>query len=386
MGFFNFIKNTFFPPGEGGTVDLKEWKYDKEELGVMIDLYAIFAVVQLKANLLANCELKTYKDGKEFKGLEWTRLNYKPNVNQSATEFWTEVYCKALYEEEGCLVFPVGDQLIIADGFSRDEYAVREQVFSNIYRGDFTYGRSLKMSEVIYLNFHNDSARMLKSGLLSRYNELITSASEAYKKIGGEKILLSVPAVATGDKKAEEDFKDLMNNRFKSFFKNKNSVVPLYRGIQGSFHAAASTGKEVEDIERLTKDAMKQAALAYGISPALVTGEVAGIKEALDWTLTVGIDPAANAVSEELTSKQFSFEKIKAGNFIFADTSNIKHIDIFDIAGNIDKLVACGWSHDDILGHIGLPKTNEEWAQRHHITKNYQDVNAPAEGGENNNG
>lgn len=376
MGKFrDFLDNLIFKNVKNGElINLSTYKPSSDELSLMIDAYALHSAIEIKAKLLANCEYKTYRGGKEIRGPTWVQLNYKPNVNQSATEFWTELYSKLFYYEEA-LVFQFEDQWIIADGFDRDDYALRETIFRNVYRGDFTYGRSLKISEVFYFAHSSEATRSLKLGLLQQYDRLVSSAAESYKKSGGEKVLLNIPASAQGDSKFAEKFNDLMNNRFRSFFEKKNAVLPLTNGMQGSFHSAAGSGKEVEDIERLVSSSLKQAAIAQGISPALLTGEVAGIKEALDWSLTVGIDPAANIVSEEITTKLNSRDEIANGNFIVADTTNIKHIDIFDIAGSVDKLISSGFLDiDEARSSAGLQKTGEEWAQKHYLTKNYQPI------------
>lgn len=376
MGKFrDFLDNLIFKNVKNGEfINLSTYKPSDDELSLMIDAYALHSAIEIKAKLLANCEYKTYRDGKEIRGPTWVQLNYKPNVNQSATEFWTELYSKLFYYEEA-LVFQFEDQWIIADGFDRDDYALRETIFKNVYRGDFTYGRSLKISEVFYFTHSSEATRSLKLGLLQQYDRLVSSAAESYKKSGGEKVLLNIPASAQGDSKFAEKFNDLMNNRFRSFFEKKNAVLPLTNGMQGSFHSAAGSGKEVEDIEKLVSNSLKQAAIAQGISPALLTGEVAGIKEALDWSLTVGIDPAANVVSEEITSKLYGKNEIADGNFIVADTTNIKHIDIFDIASSVDKLISSGFLDiDEARSSAGLQKTGEEWAQKHYLTKNYQPI------------
>ena len=67
----------------------------------------------------------------------------------------------------------------------------------------------------------------------------------------------------------------------------------------------------------------------------------------------------------------------------------MKHIDIFDIATPIDKLISSGaFTINDILRIIGAPEIEEEWANQHFMTKNYskiQDIlegNIHGEGGE----
>ena len=84
-----------------------------------------------------------------------------------------------------------------------------------------------------------------------------------------------------------------MKNKFKSYFTNKNAVLPLWKGLtyvpQTTDNVKKSTS-EITDIKSLVDDAMSRVAQAYKIPPALVRGEVAGLKDAFDIMLTVCID------------------------------------------------------------------------------------------------
>jgi hypothetical protein len=66
------------------------------------------------------------------------------------------------------------------------------------------------------------------------------------------------------------------------------------------------------------------------------------------------------------------------------DTTAVKHTDIFDTAANIDKLIASGFaSIDELRDKAGLYEINEDWSQKHYLTKNYDGIQN-VEGGENN--
>jgi hypothetical protein len=76
-----------------------------------------------------------------------------------------------------------------------------------------------------------------------------------------------------------------------------------------------------------------------------------------------------------MTSKLFKAKDVIDGSYIEADTTCIKHIDIFDIATNIDKLISCGFaSIDEAREKAGMTAIKEDWSEKHWITKNYQDV------------
>lgn len=351
---------------------------------IMIEAFALFATVETIATLLSKIEFKTYENGKPYKGYEWYSLNVRPNVNQNATEFWQEAICKLLYDQE-VLIFPIGEQKIIADYFSKDEKAVTETIFSQISRGDFNCRQSFNISEVIYLKYSNENVRGLIHNIFDMYNNLISEAADKYERAGGQKGTLEISAQASGDKDFENRYKDLMNNRFKSFFNSKNAVMPLYTGYKYTAQGADSVKKstsEISDIKNLFDEAMSRAAQAYKMPPALVRGEVAGLEQAFDIMLTY-LDPLANMISEEFTGKLYTVDEVIDGCYIKADTTCIKHVDIFDIAGNADKLISSGIACiDEVRERVGLYELFSELSQKHWITKNYESIEK-MEGGDN---
>lgn len=364
------------------SIILSEYKNELQN-NIALEAFALFTTIDMIASLVAKCEFKTYKNNKEFKGLEWYSLNVKPNKNQTSTEFWQEFVSKLLFYRE-VLVISVGEQLIIADDFNKDEFAVKETEFTRVTRGDMQFNRKYKMSDVLYIRYSNSDATQIINNIFAMYENLISVASDKYIKAGGQKGILEIPAAAEGQKDFEKHYTDLMNNYFKSFFKSNNAVLPLFNGIKYNAITTDSVKKatnEISDISKLVDDALSRAAQAYKIPPALVRGDVAGISDAVDMMLTVCIDPLVDMVSEELTGKKYMRDDVINGNYIKADTTCIKHVDIFSIAANADKLIASGMlSVDETRDKAGLIPTGEAWAQSHYITKNY----TTTQGGEQN--
>ena len=355
------------------TVILNEYKNELQN-SIAIQAFALITTIDMIASLVAKCEFKTYRNGKEFKGYEWYSLNVKPNKNQNSTEFWQEFISKLLFYREA-LVINVNNQLIIADDFQKEEFAVKESEFTQISRGDITFNRKYKMSDVLYLRYTNSDAMQIISSIFGMDEKLISVASDKYIKAGGQKGTLEIPAAAMGDKDFEKRYTKLMNEHFGSFFKSTNAVLPLWNGMKYTAVTSDSVKKttnEISDISKLVDDALSRAAQAYKVPPALVRGDVAGIEDAVNMLLTVCIDPLTDMIGEELTGKKFDPIEVINGNYISVDTSCIKHIDIFDIAVNADKLIASGMMNiDETRDKAGLTPTGEKWARRHYITKNY---------------
>lgn len=387
--FVDFLERLFAPKSDGKTetISLKDHLIQTESERLSIDIYSLFTAVEMLSNLMANCEFKVYRNGKEDKGLLWARLNYKPNVNQSATEFWREYYRKLLYEGEA-LAFETydGAQWIIADGFTKSDYEVREKYFSDVYRGDFQARGTFPMSEVVYISYPNENVKALRAGLLRRYDQLAAAATESYELGTGNKAFVNINGAFQGNDQRQKDYTNYINDRFRQFFKQKNAVMPLFNGTQAAFANSSTSGRStVDDITKIVSDSMTRAAQAFKISPALITGEIAGTKDALNFTLTSAIDPLANAISEQLTVKFFPLSEIAQGSHILADTSNLKHIDIFDISGAADKLISSGFvTPDEARVFAGLEPTGEETMQKHYITKNYATTDDIGAGGDGN--
>lgn len=377
MGFVNFIKGFLNPNETPVTINLNSYQADISHKALTVAAFATFTTIEYIANIASKIEYKTYRNGKEFKGAEWYNLNIKPNKNQSSTEFWQEAISNLLYSGE-LLIIPIGEQKIIADNFTKTDYAITESVFTDVRRGNFTFYSTFKSSDVIYIKYANKDTETLLKTLYGMYAVLIGEAVDKYLKSGGQKVALEISAQAAGDADFENTYNDLMDNKFKSFFNAKNSVMPLFQGMKATPLTAAGTTKasnEIADIKNLIDDALGRAGQAYKFPPQLIKGEVSGINDAIDLMLTTCMDPLINCISEELTGKEFTQKEVIDGTYIDGDTTHIKHIDIFSLAPNIDKLIASGFSSvNEIRIDAGKTPIPEAWADKHFLTKNYQEI------------
>lgn len=383
MGFRSFVARLFnFKEEE---IILTEEQKEKES-GVMIESFALTTVISVIAALLAKCEFVTYENGKPVKGDLWYILNVKPNPNQCKTEFWQEYFSKLLLKMDA-LIIPVNDKLIIADGFSKTDNVLYGSVFTDVYRDDFTFRETFPADDVFYLKYSNANVNRIVMNIVNGYSELISETSDRYYKSGGQKGIVEVDPIARGNANFEESFKKLMNQTFRPFFKSRDAVLPLTRGYKyvPLDSKTTKTTSDVSDFKNLFDDALKRCAQAYRISPALVSGDISGIEEGLNYTLTACIDPLARMAGEMLTARNYrARDVVSGGRSIKLDTTAIKHMDIFDMAGNIDKLIASGfYSVDEARHGAGIYEIGEEWSGRHYITKNYEDIQH-AEGGEEN--
>lgn len=357
---------------------------------VAIQAHALFTVIDLIATLLSKCDFKVFRNGEEYNKQMFDILNFQPNRNQNSVEWKKEIFTKLLYYNE-VLVVQKKDQFLIADSYTLEQRVLKDYLFTDVSRQDFTFNNAFSMRDVIYLKYSNVNISKFMDNIFDFYTKLMSTAAKKYFRSAEEKGILKVSARAQGDPNYEETFKELMNEYFADYFGKGNSVLPLFEGYEYEPGTAESTKKysnEITDVCTIFEQALIRAAQAYKVPPSLVRGDVASINDAYNVMLTNCIDPIAELVSRELTIKLFTQEERINGCSIEVDTTAVKHSDLFDIASGADKLIASGAaSIDEVRKHAGLKELNEDWSIKHYITKNYQTADMAAsgeEGGENN--
>ncbi|WP_308780040.1 phage portal protein [uncultured Clostridium sp.] len=373
MKILDWFRNFF---GDKEVVYLNE-KIANLSTRIAIEEFAINIAINLIAGSISKCEFQTYLGGKKTKGDEYYLWNIEPNKNQNSTEFIQEIISKLLYENE-CLVIEHNGNLIIADTFNQKEYAVVENIFENITRKDFTFPKKYRMSEVLYFKYNNKNIKRLFSNLMSNYNDLLELAIKKYKRSGGRKGTVELETIMQGDETKKKQIEDMFLYKFKNYFEAENAVINIPKGVkyeEKNGEGSRKSTSDMVDIQNLIKEAFQRAAQAFKIPPALLMGDVAGIEDVTSNYLTFSIDPIVDLLSEEVNRKRYGKVNYLKGSFLKIDTTCIKHIDIFNIAEKIDKLISSGvYSIDGLLEKIGDTVLETDWSVKHWITKNYSEI------------
>ena len=354
---------------------------DPSVQGSMMDVYlrelAFWTCVNKIANAISKCEIKTYKNGKEVKEREYYLWNMEPNQNQNATAFFTKLIGQ-LYRNNEALVVEVNQRLYVADSYGKEIYALKDYVFTGITIDDYQLSESKRMSEVLFFELNSRDMRFLMNGMYESYTQLLTYAQNAYRKSRGHKGILNIEGIAQEQDNFDETFDELMTKHFKTFFEKDNAVLPLFEGYTYtdiSQNAKTYSTESTRDIRALVDDIFEFTARAFSFPPSLAKGDVQDTSKAVDELLTFVVDPLAKMIQQEINRKRSGYTGWKKGTHIRIDTLAVKHIDIFDIATPVDKLISSGaFTINDILEVIGKPRIEEEWADQHFMTKNYSIV------------
>ena len=346
---------------------------------------AFWACVNLMANAVSKCEFKTFYSGKETKGEEYFLWNYSPNKNQSSNIFLHK-WIAALYENNEALVVEANGQLMVADSFAHEEYAMQDDVFKNVTVGTFTFERVFYQRDVLYIQLNEANMRSIINGIYACYEKLLNYSMKAYQKSRGIKGVLEIGSAPSGESKEKENLNEVFQDMFKSFAQAESSILRLNRGLKYTPLTLPSQNEGTRDIRAMIDDVFDFTAKGFGIPAALLAGQVAGTKDAVDDFITFAVDPLVNLLETEINRKRNGKKGISAGNYIKIDTRAIRHIDVMNAPAGIEKLISSGvYCVNDILRLLGDPIIDEPWAWKHYITKNFaeiQEVLREVKGGE----
>lgn len=377
MNIFDWLFSKF--KGEPVPSNFNDSSFINEYASTVFDVYiremAFWSATNLLANAVSKCEFKTYFKNKEIKGKEYYLWNVEPNKNQNSSQFIHKLIAK-LYRNNECLVIDQNGQLLVADSFTKTPYALYDDVFSQVRVGDFTFERTFTQSEVLYWKLNEENIRNLINGLYESYSKLISYSMKAYQRSRGTKGIFkydTLPVAGTEERKA---FDALINEKIKKWMDGDNAALPLGSGQEWKeLQHKTYSNESTRDIRAQIDDIFDFTARALGIPPSLLKGDVQDTTKAIDQLLTFGVDPLVDMLQEEINRKRNGYEGFSQGTYLKIDTKSIKHIDLFEIATAIDKLISSGaFCINDIRKAVGDEIIDDDWAWQHWITKNYEKV------------
>lgn len=354
---------------------------DAERAEMQMTAFAATVAVDLISGLISKCEFKTLAGNRENKANDYILWNLTPNSMQSGAEFKKLLVEKLLAENE-VLIIQSMDSLFLAESFTvQQEYlkfpASYKDVEVKTEDGSlFNFGRTFTASEVIHIRLNDNNITALLSGLENSYNRLLNYAVRKYKRSEGRKGVISLDRNAGGNEEQKEKEQALIRSGFKKYYEDENGLVILPRSMTYTETQSNSgkMGSEVTNLTTLTKECFTRAAQAYKVPPSLLIGEVADTSKAMDQLLTVCIDPLVALITTEINRKYYG-DKVMNGWKIVVDTTQIKHIDIFDISTAVDKLLSSGYASIDELRVLsGMLPLNTDWSRKHWMTKNYTEI------------
>jgi HK97 family phage portal protein len=374
VSLITWLVNRISGTTEPTEVEIKEFFNLQAE--VVIRNLAFQTAVNLIANAISKCEFKTFYKNEEVKKQEYYLWNIEPNKNQNSSEF-IHKWISKLYEENECLIIETNGQLLVADTFSKKEYALFDCQFTGVTVNGFTFNKTFLMNEVMYFKLNNNDIRKLINGMYESYGKLISYSMNAYQRSRGTKGIFkyeTLPVTGTDDRKA---FDALINEKISKWLAGDNAALPLGRGqewkeLTQKTYASDST----RDIKAMVDDIYDFTARAICIPSVMLKGDTASLgDEVVNNLLTFCVDPLTDMLQEEINRKRSGYAGFSQGTYLDIDTKCIKHIDLLSVSTAIDKLISSGaFSINDIRKLVNENEIDEDYANQHFITKNYASV------------
>ncbi|MGE9943059.1 phage portal protein [Bariatricus sp. SGI.161] len=372
-------------------IDREEWNR------LALYEFALHSGINIIANALSACEVRTFKNWEEVYNNQHYLWNYEPNMNMNASQFKQKLVWSLIYKNECLIIQTRKGDFLIADSYEHEQYALYQDTFRNVTVGmdngngisrPYTFQKSFKMEDVLYYRLSNRNITALMNQLMDDYERLLESAVQKFYKSGGERGTVTIDANAsTATYGVKEDgtprsfndvYRDLLNNQFKEYFKSPNAVLPLFKGFDYQTKGGETSKKstsEIKDVTDITDEIYERVANALQIPPALLKGDVADVTALTKNLITFAIDPIAKMIETENNRKLYR-EEVLNGNYQMIDTSRIVHMTAAELATASDKMISCGgWNIDDIRRKAGDAPLNTEWSKKHFLTKNYEELN-----------
>lgn len=346
--------------------------------------------VNLIANAIGRCDFRTYRNGKEIRERDHYLWNFEPNVNQNSSAFWHKAIY-TLYLNNEALIVPLrrrdgGSAYGVADSWTvPDPKVTRMDEYKGVTVGPLTYDKTFREEEVLHLKLNHERVKPVVDGLVSSYGRLLTAAMNNYKWANGQHWKVTVDQIAAGRDGWQQDFQKMIEEQIKPFLNAGNAVLPEWNGYKyEQLNKATDAQRDATHIKNLIQDIFDFTANAFLIPPVLLRGQVEGVGDANNRFLTNVIDPLADQITEEMTRKLYGYDGWRKGSYLRVDTSAIQHFNLFDLAPNIEKLIGCGYSYNDLQRAAGGQEIDEEWASAHFMTKNFARAEKLLKGGDGN--
>ncbi len=367
---------------------------------LLIKKHAIEHAIDMIAKTIAKSEIQMYLYNSETQKIErnqnniyYYKLNIKPNPNEEATSFFYKVIKKYLTDEE-VLIVSINDNLYMADSFISSSSILLPKTFSNVQISD-DFGNSIilskmfKMEDVIYINLKSSKIKETLDSYYKELGSLLGIASNHYKMTNLNKFRLRIPGMQPTLKdpvtEKEVTYDQYKEKITKGLFDEEDAVLLLSDqfNLEKIDFGQSSSSKEWSDLEKKWSD---KVAMSFNIPLDIFYGNKTDKSTSTNDFITFGILPHLQITEDALNAKIIGQENYLKGERIKINKFNMKYLDILESSTSMDKLFSNGYSHNEINEFIGLPRIEEEWADKHYITKNYQNAEIALEGGDGNEG
>lgn len=342
---------------------------------------ALETCINFIGRTISQSDFRFMKNGKRQYNDWHYLLNVRPNTDQSAADFWQKFIHKLIYENEALVILTDTNDLLIADDFTRDEFAVYPDIFRDVTVKDYTFQRSFRMDEVIYITYNNEKLTEFMDGMFSDFADLFNRMIETSMRANQIRGIVSIDSTQSLNQENQTKIQKFIDKLFNTFKNNPVAIVPKLKGFEyDEVSNGSNNGKSIEELTKLKKSLIDDVANILGIPNALIHGEMAEYETSIKAYIKFCIGPLVKKIEDELNSKLLTKEEYLKGSRI--EVKGLMEKDVIEHAEAVDKLVASGaFTRNEVRELFGAERSDNPALDEFVITKNYQSAGA-VEGGE----
>ncbi|MBO0961450.1 phage portal protein [Neobacillus sp. MM2021_6] len=342
---------------------------------------ALETCINFIGRTISQSDFRIMKNGKRQLDDWHYFLNVRPNTDQSAADFWQRFVYELINENEVLVILTDNNDLLIADSFTRVEYAVYPDTFKDVTVKDYTFQRSFNMDEVIYLTYNNEKLSKFMEGMFDDFAGLYSRMIETMMLSNQVRGIVEVDSTQSLDKEKTSKLQKFIDDLYNSFRKNVVALVPKLRGFSYTEVAKGEVnGKSIEEIVKLKKSLIDDVSNILGIPNALVHGELAEYETSIRAYVKFCIGPLVKKIMDELNAKLIDKDDYLKGSRI--EVKGVTERDLIEHSEAVDKLVASGaFTRNEVRELFGAERSDDPELDKFVITKNYQSTES-VEGGE----
>lgn len=374
MSKIGFLNNIFTRNSEIASSYDFEFYYESSQRVYLKEL-ALETCINFIARTISANDVRFSKDNKRIKN-DWDYLlNVRPNTDQSASDFWQSLIYKLINNNE-ILIVNINDNLLIADSFYREEYALFPDIFSNVTYKNYTFNRKFNMDQVIYLTYNNTKLTKFMDGLFSDYADVFANVIDATKRAHQIRGVVDVESAQSFSDDNNNKLQGYIDKLFNAFANKTLAIVPQLKGMKYSEISDGTTSNlSIEEGNKLKRALTDDVAKILGIPTAIVHGEMADLDKSMKAYIKFCINPLLKKIEDELNAKIFEKSEIQDGYKI--EIRGIQISNVIENAEAVDKLVASGaYTRNEVREKFGDERADDPELDKYVITKNYQTVDA----------
>lgn len=355
--------------------------------------------IDLISRTIAATELQVYRYNSQNKKTEekkdnvYYRLNIKPNVNENGTNLKNKLVKELLTKGRALIVFDKKrnlkvDYMFLAKTYDCTNNVIDGKIFKNVYIEDeegnsYDFKREFKIEkgECLYFTYKNDKVRNAIEKFNKTSGKLLNIIDKAYKTANVNKWRLKNPGgqptmidAETGKQISYEDYKKKITE---GLFSDEESIL-LLSEIFDLYLLNKDNSKDLSDHEKEVKEIGDKTAMLFDIPLDVFYGTKTEKSNGNNDFITFACNPIMKSIEDTYNGGLIDEKDFINGEQIRFNRFCMQHLDITSLGTSLDKLTSIGFSFNQLCRILNLPEVDEDWANEHHVTKNYANVKGGA--------